>query len=77
MSDEIARAVGGVREIKVYVSQNMHDKVMQEIDLCACSITGFVRTAIARELIERAKQRKAAARDLPLPGQKSIDGISE
>ena len=62
-----------VKELKVYVSENMHAAIQRELGSCHCSMTGFVRTAIARELIERSKRRVKLAKEQPLEGQIVLD----
>lgn len=64
-------------ELKIYVSPMLNLELRHELELCGCTLTSFARIAIAKELVARRLARNKAARDLPLPGQRSIDGIVE
>jgi hypothetical protein len=66
--------MAGLRELKVYVSQGLGTQLDAELQLCGCSLSGFVRAAIVRELVVRSLTRKKLARSAELPGQTSIDG---
>jgi hypothetical protein len=66
-----------LKEVKLYMTPNMHKMVLDECALCDCKVNAFVRYCLLTELTKRAKDRAKAAKCLPLPGQRSIDGIAD
>jgi len=69
--------MGQLVEVKVYMSPSLYAALQNEAALCGCTLTAIGRSAVAREIVRRVNERKRAAKDLPLPGQKSIDGIAD
>jgi hypothetical protein len=65
--------MSGTRELKVYVSEGLGTSLDAELQLCGCTMSGFVRTCIAKELVRRSADRKRSNRALQqLPGQQTI-----
>lgn len=48
------------RELTITVSQAVYDLIQREIGLCTCTINGFVRGAIVKEIAARQRARSAA-----------------
>jgi hypothetical protein len=61
-------------DVHARITRAMYESVLAECGHCTCSITGFVRTAIAHELSRRSSQRTASAQQTILAGQIDIEG---
>lgn len=66
-----------LRELKVYVSEGLHREVMNEVGHCNCSMSGFVRSAIAREVLRRKQLRSDRQPALEFISPMEIDGNSD
>jgi hypothetical protein len=48
------------RELRIWVSEGLYALIEAEAGRCSCSFTGLVRSAIAKELVARARDRATA-----------------
>ena len=51
------------REVKIYMQEGMWRAVQEELVKCGCTMTGFVRQAVAAEIARRRGEHKLRGRD--------------
>lgn len=61
-------------DVHARITRAMYEATLAECGHCTCSITGFVRTAIAHELSARSRKRSESAAQTILDGQIDIEG---
>lgn len=63
------------RDLKVRITESLHERLTAECGHCGCSLNAVVTLAIAREIALRQKRRKEAADHAILVGQLRIESM--
>ncbi len=71
MSQSIVQG-GTEKSVTFRMSKVSYDALLAECGYCACSISGFVRSAVVKEIADRRTRRKSAQRVAELAGQFTI-----
>lgn len=66
-------AAAKLREIKVYVTEVFYNRVASELPGCSCTMTGFIRMCVAKELVARDIARRQSSGPRILAGQKTLE----
>jgi hypothetical protein len=61
------------REIKIRVTELMHKQLTEECGHCLCSLNAFARNALAKEILSRRANRRAASDHAVLAGQLGLE----
>jgi hypothetical protein len=68
--------MAAMRDIKVYVTENLFEAIGREVAHCGCTQTAFIRVAILHEILARSEARMKSKTVAVLPGQKTIEDVS-
>lgn len=61
-------------DVHARIPKDQYDALLAECGHCACSLTGFIRVAISREIGHRKGRRQQAANHAVLAGQIDMEG---
>ena len=70
------RTVGQLPLIDIHarITKGLYDQIVRECGHCSCTMTNFIRTAIAKEVSARQRARNAEASTSILEGQMMLEG---